>query len=82
MPGHRLPEHRLCPGHQGHLSGPGRPRHRQHVAGHLRRRGRDDPGCPQRHPRPVRQEALTLRPVLQKVCLEHMVSLESNDCFC
>ena len=65
-----------------HLSGPGRPGHRQHVAGHLRRRGRDDPGCPQRHPRPVRQEALTLRPVLQKVCLEHMVSLESNDCFC
>ena len=35
------------------LPGAGGPGHRQHVAGHLCRRGGDDPGRSQRHPGPV-----------------------------
>ena len=41
---HRLPEHRLCPGHQGGLPGAGRAGPGRDVAGHLRRRGRDGAG--------------------------------------
>ena len=50
---HRLPEHRLCPGHQGGLPGAGRAGPGRDVAGHLRRRRRDGAGRPERHPRPV-----------------------------
>ena len=35
------------------------PGHRQHVAGHLRRCGGDDPGRPQRHPGAVREKPVT-----------------------
>lgn len=53
--GHRLAEHRVCPGRQVCRAGAGRLRHRQHVDGRLRRRGRGRHRHLERHARHERE---------------------------